>query len=292
MKHRGKLYSIPVLGKGSDSYKTSTFTTEIEAKRDMHKLVIQFKTQLCNPELEELVKQEKVVFACHVECPQTCYREIFETFDAEATFPVDEVLLNGAVDISSFLVAKEKIDNFVSKDFSEDYQGLSFELHPGLFLGIGSFTSLKYEKSEDDFADNPSIFSIVMDKNPNHTEARIETSNERIRIILPERTYHHYCALSHHPQYMEILHSTLLVPALMKVLTDLKEQNANGAAESVDTESHWYLCLDRAYKKYGSSIADVINRNCDPFIEAQHLLNSPITKGFEKLMIGDEADED
>ncbi len=286
MRLRSNYYPIPMLVKGGDNYENSNFDTEINVMRDMHNIKIELNAELENKQLEKLLKAGDVVVGCHIECKQTCYRHLFTTSKYEEVFYIDESKLNGEVEIATFLTAARDIIGYTNNDFSEDYEGLSFDIHKGMRLGTGQWLKFKIEKNHDDFSDNPSIFAIVMDLSGKRTEFSIECDEEKIKIVLPEKSFNHYKAKSTDPQYLEVMHGLLLVPALMKVFYDLKQ---DGTIDYQD--KRWYLSLQAAYKKAGRDIEQAINDG-DPFEEAQKLLAGPLAAGLEKLTQGDDSDED
>lgn len=285
-KHN-KLYSLPVLGRDSDSYKTSSFITSVQVNKDIHTVNITMQSELKNAELEKLIEDGHLAFCCHVECPQTSFRRAFQTNNTNDTFPIDDIYLNGSIEINTYLVVTKEIEDFTSKDLSEAYDGIHFTFTRGLKIGIGAYSSFFIQKDEGDFSDSPSIFSIVLDTNKKRTKARIELTDHKIQICLPGKTYNDYKMLSHAPQFMEVMHSMLLVPALMKALTEL--QDPDNALSYQD--SRWYKSLDAVCRRSGKTLVEFAQTD-DPFIKAQELLRNPIVKGLQKLTIGGDNDED
>lgn len=285
-KHN-KLYSLPMLGRDSDNYKTSSFITSVQVNKDIHTVNITMQSELKNAELEELLESGHVSFCCHVECPQTSFRRAFQTNNTNDTFSIDDICLNGTMEIKTYLVVTKYIEDFTSKDLSDSYNGIHFSFTRGLVIGIGSCRSFFIQKDEGEFSDSPSIFSIVLDTNKKHTKARIELTDHKIQICLPGRTYNDYKMMSHAPQFMEVLHSMLLVPALMKVLTEL--QDPDNALSYQD--SRWYRSLNSICCRNGKTLVEFAQTD-DPFIKAQELLRNPLVKGLQKLTIGGDNDED
>lgn len=288
MRQKAKYYPYPILAKNTGSYKSSTFATAITLSQDLHTLTIGLQSELQNSELEELLRQGKVVFACHVECGQTCFRHIYTTSRTKDDFTIDIHRLNGIIEVSSFLMAAEDIPAFSSDDFSEDYAGMSFYIYAGLRLGIGHWMKFRLEKNQDDFSDSHSIFSIVPTKNKNQVYMNLEYEDEdRIKIILPEKTCMEYRSIAHDAQYVELMHSVLLVPALTQLLSELKYD-----AEAVEAykDCRWYQSICSVYKKRGKIFEEIV-QNCNPIEEAQRLLADPITKGLVKLGQEDECNE-
>ena len=79
----------------------------------------------------------------------------------------------------------------------------------------------------------------------------------------------------------------LLVPALMKVLTEL--QDPDNALSYQD--SRWYRSLNSICCRNGKTLVEFAQTD-DPFIKAQELLRNPLVKGLQKLTIGGDNDED
>lgn len=285
MKRRHSFYPIPLLGKGSDNYKDSHFETDVKIEQDIHNINITIKAKLQNLEIENLLKNGKVVIACHIECPKTCFRRMEYTSNLVESFVLDENDVNGKVEISTFLIAANNLEAFTSNDFAEDYKNISFSIEKGMLLGIGKRIEFDVQKNSDGFLDKPSIFSITKDLNAK--EARVDTDDKKIRIYLSEAAYSHCKALSNDATLKNVIYSMLIVPAIMKVFYDLRQTGI----ESVK-DCRWFISLEKFYKSYGKNIEQVINDN-EPFEEAQKILNNPLFLGLNDLtVLGVDSDED
>ena len=276
MKRRSNYYPIPLLGSKADNYGASFFRTSIEIDHDMCDVNIKIKTEIQNKELENLFENGKVVIGCHVECRQTCFREMYVSSSLEEVFSIKDNFLNGKTEVSTFLMAAEDINDFGSDDFIDDYKGLQFNVQQGMILGIGHRVECIINKTYDEFSDKPSICSVLMDLSAK--QAKIDTSDQKIQVYLSKDTFNAYRSLSRDPRYKEVLYSMLIVPAFMKAFYELKQE---GGIETVQ-DSRWYLSLKNYYLKNGRNLEDEI-KNIEPYEETQKLLQDPVFNGLIKL---------
>lgn len=79
MQLRSKYYTYPVITEDADFYVDSAFSSDVEQILDGYNIRLKLKAQLVNPELEEMLKTEEVMFAHHIECTQTCFRKLILT---------------------------------------------------------------------------------------------------------------------------------------------------------------------------------------------------------------------
>ena len=132
MQLRNKYYPYPVIMEDGEYYVDSSFTNDVEQVRDGYNIKLIFKAELRNDELVELLKDGIVEIVHHIECPQTCYRNIVRTRENKIEFLLKDSDVNGVVQVCSFLIAKRKIEKYTNTMFSSDYRGFKFDLEKGL----------------------------------------------------------------------------------------------------------------------------------------------------------------
>lgn len=287
MQLRSRFYTYPVITDETDFYIDSLFETDVEQVIDGYNIRLILKARLVNPELESLLHDEKVVFAHHIECTQTCYRKIVLTNKESKDFVLRDGEVNGIIQVCSFLVANENIDKYSNSLFSQDYKGFRFNIERGCILAVGSQVNLRVNKVRDDLANTSSIFSIVPNMDENVINVKIDTSHDKIVISLPKETFSIYSNMSTYMDIQPVMHSMIIMPALVYALTEIKE-----AREQLYTyeDYRWFRSLRKASAKMNVLFSEEILANMDAFEFAQRLLDSPIPKAV-KYLRGD-ADED
>ena len=86
MQLRSRFYTYPVITDETDFYVDSSFETDVEQIVDGYNIKLVLRAKLVNPELENMLHEEKVMFAHHIECTQTCYRKIVLTNEESKEF--------------------------------------------------------------------------------------------------------------------------------------------------------------------------------------------------------------
>ena len=114
---RNKYFPYPVIAAGNDSYATATFTSDVDFEKNGYHIKLILKASTNNDGINELIKAKKASIVHHIECVQTCYRHAVITDDEETTFQIHQSKLNGAVQISTVIVANEDIKGYKNPDF-------------------------------------------------------------------------------------------------------------------------------------------------------------------------------
>ena len=119
------------------------------------------------------------------------------------------------------------------------------------------------------------------------TDIKIDTSHNKIVISLPKETFSIYSNMSTLMDIQPVMHSMIIMPALVSALTEIKElRNQLYTFE----DYRWFRSLRKACAKMNVSFTEEVLANIDAFELAQKLLDSPIPKAVNFLR-GD-TDED
>lgn len=71
-----RTYSYPIKGKHYKGYKTDDYKVFIDSEVDGFEYSLKMVTELKDPELKSLIKQNKASVAYHLECPATAFRKL------------------------------------------------------------------------------------------------------------------------------------------------------------------------------------------------------------------------
>lgn len=289
MQLKNKYFPYPVISEDNDSYINSLFNTDVEVIRNGYDVKLILRAKLINEELEEMLKNNDVLIVHHIECPQTCYRKIVCTENQIYEQLIRESEVNGIVQICSFLVANKNINKYKNKYFSDDYNGFSFDIDRGCILAVGKQVNIRIEKIRDDLANTTSIFSILPNFDSNAIDIKVELTDTKIAICLPEKAFYIYKNLGMYMDIQPLMHSMIIIPALMYTLNEIK-QNREELYQYEDYR--WFRSLKNTCKKIGIDFESKDLSQWDTFSLSQKLLDSPIIKAFDYLGIGGEFDED
>lgn len=287
MQLRSKYYTYPVITEDADFYEDSLFASEVDQELDGYNIKLKLKADLVNPELEEMLEREEVVFAHHIECTQTCFRKVVLTNENEKTYILRDGEVNGIVQVCSFLVANKDIEKYSNSLFAPDFRGFRFDIERGCIMAVGSQINLRINKIRDDLANTSSIFSIVPNRDETVTNIKVDTTGNKIVIMIPQESFSIYSHMSSSLDIQPVMHSMLIIPSLVYALTEIKESRTH----LYDYEDYrWYRSLRKAAEKMNVKFDEDSLENIEPFDFAQKLMDSPIPKAV-KYLRGDNDEE-
>ncbi|MDY2912937.1 MAG: hypothetical protein SOT58_12975 [Agathobacter sp.] len=288
MQLRSKYFTYPVITEDADFYVDSSFTSDVEQKIDGYNIRLVLKANLVNPELEKMLLTEDVMVAHHIECTQTCFRKVVLTNELSKECVLRDGEINGLVQICTFLVANKNLEKYSNSLFAQDFRGFRFDIDRGCILAVGNQVNLRVNKIRDDLANTSSIFSIIPNMDETETNIKVDTSGNKIVIAVPRESFSIYSNMSGSFEIQPVMHSMLIVPALVYALSEIKESRGN----LYDYEDYrWYRSLRKAAEKMNVYFDEDSLANLEPFDFAQQLLDSPIPKAVNFLR-GDNDDED
>lgn len=288
MQLRNRYYPYPVIVEGGDYYENSKFSSSVNQEMEGYDAKITITVELNDTLLLQKIEQGEVVYAHHIECPQTCYRRVIKTKEKVKDILLKDKDVNGIVQICSFVIAEKDIDKYTNESFAADYRGWKFNIEKGCILAIGNQYNVRINKIRDDLANTSSIFSIV--PNADHTENNllVDLGQQKIVISLPEKTYQQYYNIQGYIDIQPAMHSMIIVLALVYVFSELR------STENLEEMEYyrWYRSLKKACNGIGINIDEEGLKKMDLFKVAQQLLNSPISKAIEYSAMGGGIYED
>ncbi|RRC92653.1 hypothetical protein EII25_03000 [Erysipelotrichaceae bacterium OH741_COT-311] len=288
MQLRSKYFTYPVITEEADFYVNSSFESSVEHKMDGYNIRLILRAKLVNRELEDLLSKEVVMIAHHIECTQTCFRKVVLTNEIEKEFVLRDEEVNGLIQVCTFLIANRKLEKYSNSLFSQDFKGFRFDIDRGCILAVGSQINLRVNKVRDDLANTASIFSIIPNMEDTETNIKINTSGNKIVIAVPRETFSIYANMSSSFDIQPIMHSMLIIPALVYALTEIKDSRTHLYNYE---DFRWYRSLRKAAEKMNVLFDEETLENLEPFDFAQKLLDSPIPKAVYYLR-GDNDEED
>lgn len=283
---RRKYYPYPVVASGNDAYVNTEFITDVTTKYEGFNVEFNLSAKINNDTINELIRSKKAAFAFHFECAQTCFRTVVTTDDEEKEFSIHQKDLSGIVQVCAVIVALEGIKGYKNEDFSSDYKGISFNIQKGCILAIGSQYSFDIKKEKDELENAESIFTIVPVKDESITTLEIDTSNnKKLTIRVPQLTYNKYKRLSNNLTLQPLMHSLIIIPALIATFEELKR---TGEDLYLYEDYRWYKSLNKTCKKFNIVLDKEGLSNIDAFKTAQLIMDSPIVRALDNLVTEDD----
>ena len=289
MQIKNKYYPYPVIAAGNDSYEDATFTSDADYAMDAHNVKLILYAETDNQMLNEMIKSGSVKYAHHIECEQTCFRKLVLTDEKVHEEIIHESLLNGIVQICTFLMANEDLVGYANPNFAKDYRGIKFNLDKGCVMAIGSQVNITINKDKEDLSRTSSIFSIRRDHDPSHTELQVSTTGAKIVVLIPEKTCNQYLNLSNQAMFVPVLHSMVIMPALMQVLSELKEAAQQNVLYNYE-ELRWFRGLKKTAEKLQIKFDQDALAQINAFKTAQQFLDTPVVKALANICSGEGED--
>lgn len=280
MHIKAKLYPYPVLAGFNDDYVDSKFNVFVIIQSFPNELLIQFKPELNNAGIKALIDNNSASCYVHIECSLTSYRKFVKVplEGLEYSIPADSI--EGPISFCPFVIANQDIPNYTNEKLNKDYGGATFDLEKGNILAIGQEVQIRVEKENDDLANVPSIFAVTEIKDPERKDIVIDNAGNKINVQLPSETFFEFKIAMANPNSMSVLHSMVIIPALMKCFEDMKSK-----PEEFYTfeDRRWFRSLKKAMKKINIDLTEENIMSIDSFTVAQKLMDNTTNRAILKI---------
>ncbi len=247
MKFKDKIFPYPVIKTYKDDYLNSTFNCEAIFAESDNNVTITFNMFLNNETLLDLLANNKISFLIHLEESRTMFRETLRFNETSKTIEIPLDSVNQKVEVVTFLVTNETIENYASDDFSDWYKGSTFDLEENLIIGFGDLFDVDVTKEDDEMKSVGSIFIVV--PNPDIKDIfEIEYTDKVISINVSKEIFELYNGLSktyalYGSPENKILLTVMVLPAFVEILNTLKEGYNNYE------DNLWFKSLIRAFEE-------------------------------------------
>lgn len=279
MEIRNRLFPYPVLCDETDDYKEDGLNIISQTREGMNDINGMVRFELGNKAMLDLIRMGYAEYVVHLECSSTSYRRIIRSDVSEINYSIPKSRVNVEVTVLAMIVAKRKIENFVSEDLNEDYDGENIIFEKASILAYKNLPRIYIYKNYEELAGNESLFSIIKVGLPDDVEVKpitFDLTGDRIKIMVDPKTYEAYV---HFQQKSAIAMSMLVMPAVNYMIDELRE-----SPESFSSRM-WYMKMKQFYKAQGKDfIDDVIHSDRNIVEIAQEMLKSPIGKAYRDLL--------
>lgn len=281
-----RLFPYPVLNneKLNSQFKASTFTLIYdEILTENEYLLRNIHCELNNDMLIDLINEGRASIICVIECAETMLRKNYKlTLEpSEIKIPLRD--LNGKISVSAFVIANEDIKDYFSIDFLEDYEGYHFNIEKNDILAVddGFINRISFDEDED--TKKSSIFVVIKDKTIKDETMRIEYDSMKIIITLPEAQWNAYESGKRLKKLESIYFSILAIPALSYALSCL-QANGESGIDALRIDYKWFNSFAVQYANiHGEELTDEVFLKMNPHVEAQKLMNTPVTKALDDV---------
>ena len=253
MRRTNVSFPHPILKEGSEDYIDCKFTISdqeevFNSKKEINgKFTLTIEYELICSGLEKMILDKEAKVVLYLESKMTNYRKAF-SFDSESTkleLEINKNELGDYIDIKPFIVSNVDKDEFILNEHNKVLFGSStISIRKGDFLAEANGLHIILNKF-DPLADKPSIFKIHVDYDLKE-DYTVSWEYDHISITLNERLHGLYNKISQEPSYRIVLSSLFVTPALVDVLSAIKNANEDDL-ESYKTKK-WYVVLSSRLK--------------------------------------------
>jgi len=282
MKLTNRLYSYPVLSEEKDDYCQSVFEVSFNYKMSsVNTFEVHLDINMDNPELNTLIAAGKAEFVAHIECSATGFRTSISSPLPELIFNISISSINGTVEVSAFIISKCLIKEFISSDWNEDYEGLSFYIEKAYILAYKNLPTIEITKDFEEFTSASSIFMIYKRVTEADSPFDVNMESDKIKIGLGTSDYEIFSRFSRQVELQPILHSMLILPALVYVIEELRTERG----VDIYRNTKWFLALAGTFKTRNTDFLEEINNTEDKpsIILAQEIMEYPISKALSRI---------
>ena len=248
MNITNRLFTYPVLSDEKDDFKNSIFHVDYEQfMQGVNSLKLVFDITMNCEDLEQLIINGKADYVIHLECSTTAYREVIHSVSKHIEHIIPIGRINGSFEAVAFIILKKNIKDYYCSDWVEDFSDPIPNLTVGTILAYQNLSSLEITKDYEEFTNAGSIFSVYKRVTEEDRPAEINLDSPKIRIGLGTKDYDVYAVYSGKTELQSIFHSMLILPALVYVFEELKQEGG----EETYHNKEWFLALEKAYSKRG-----------------------------------------
>jgi hypothetical protein len=280
-------YPHPVLSYFSDDVINSDFQASLKSSRTQNTYIFEASCVTSSEGINQLIAERKARFAFHFECPTTRFRKVFASFDSNFSFQLAADYIEGKVQICSFILASEDIDDYTLPEFHSDYEGHFFFIKKGDVLALDTERTFFAEKEVDPLKRIPSIFSVQPSRSENALPLDMDSSGHKIIIKLSEENFEHYKTIALNQNLQPLLSSLIIMPALVSILEMIK----NGEEQEFDPEEcRWYQVINSRLKELGIDTANKNTFSDSTLAVAQKLIGDPLNISLLALVNFEDED--
>ena len=266
-------YPCPVLKEELDECAYSNgkfaFTLDIDTSKSPNTLEI--KSELQQPEIESLIKNQDANLALGVHCDKTYYYDLVDLSNKPShSITLDEQQVFGNVYFFLVVKAKRAISNFSPSGLDSVFNGMSFNVRCGDLLAISNEVVFNYGLPPLPVGE--SIFELVLQQERHSSEFAVDLGREKIEIAVGDRLNELLQLNSVHSIGRKKNISSVYLSALVDVLYRITEEQQQHEGKP------WFEAIRAAMESLGH---DVMKDNWEPLTVSQQLLRHPYIALFE-----------
>ena len=265
-------YPYPILRANPVDYKSSIFSVDIKKDTQKNGYNLKVAYEVNNYLIKELIDKHILAYAIELQCISTWYRDLkISDSDIQDIF-IPSDMVHERVDLCPCIIATEKIEKFTNDDFTEDYDGIPYEINKGEVVAIGERQKFDAIYKNDIIKKGDPIVHFVNDDDA--TVLYCEWDYDIIRIHLPKEQFKKYNEVGiNEPWKVPMLNAIYVAPVIVQGINEIYQAEVAGRSTTLEGYS-WYKTLKVLIMKTAKDDASEYDRMLgDPIKTSQRLLN-------------------
>lgn len=276
MRIKNRLYPYPVLRPSAGDYLHSTFKCTIVPQTSEKECRFFFDMVCSNDTILNLIEAGKAIYAVHIECKYTYYRDLKYSTDAKFSIKLDGSLVDQQVEVCPVIIVTEDIVGYTCPDLDDIYAGELIVIKNGNPIAIGNQATIEITKEKDNLKKLSQPFCILPypDDNPARPAEKFAsidyTDNNQMIIYLPKEDFAILSRVQN-PKNMDTIHAAMYFSALIEALDYMKTD-----ASEDEQDKRWYIALNS--KALDKGLGEIKDNPRSAFELAQILFDYPLTR--------------
>ncbi|MDE0690814.1 MAG: hypothetical protein OXI55_01065 [Gammaproteobacteria bacterium] len=267
-----KSWPWPVLRAGSSDYERCEFQVEVDAESQERSTEVTFVADfdLSDEAILQLIESGRASYAMLVSCPSTHFRKLIPSRTPSIEWVAENGLLGDKVEVKAYVIATETVEEFVSRNWHEDYEGRTYSLSPGSVLAMEPPDVFWIRPSEE--LTPESVFRTSYNEEQPPNEWRCSISGDKVTIVFSREDYDRFREARRRADVSgtkAYIMNSVYLPALAWVLAEADK----GPSEDYE-EFRWYSALQEALARCELRAIGDGDEN-DRLEDAQKILNDP-----------------
>jgi len=221
----------PVVGNGDDALGDSPKCALAWQVVDKNLVLIFSEFSTNNDVIEQLLNEGIASWVVRAHCRRTYYRREIFADRCGAEFKIPAVMLDGDVELETFVVALGNLTDYVPSSPHPDYSNTSFQIVSGGLLAIGPTFRVSLDIKFDPLKAPVSAFLKIKKGDFEEGPMRAIWESEDIVLELSSKDWTAYAMLKQ-DELADVLHAAIVLPVLVEAVnlhTDLSVQDMRWA---------------------------------------------------------------
>ena len=274
---KSKSWPWPVLRLYSDDYPRSEFQFHADLDKLEHSTQVHLTARfyLGDRNLRQLVEKGRAKYALLISCSTTHFRQCLESEAPSIEWYAEDGWLAGRIEITPFIVAYRRIDNFRASNWHEDYAQRSFQIEPGAVLAVDQ-PSVHWIESANETPIS-SVFRVAQGDGVDIGTWKCDwnSDDDFVTLLLHPTDYERFQNARRQAaakQTAMYIMNGVYLPALAWLLVEADRAGADDLSER-----RWFDALNSALLRAGCAEVGG-TEEVDRLLDAQKILSQPFGK--------------